>query len=382
MHRLNPTIAFPTPFIPSTTMTTRFMNYELLLDKNLIPDFLIRFGIRRMLANKLRLESAGGPQEIEKRFLAYLAELRQSPIAIDTDKANEQHYELPPTFFRTVLGRHLKYSSGYWPDLKAGLPPRGQAAFDASEEAMLELYRERAGLADGQTVLDLGCGWGSFSLWAAQKFPQSQFLGVSNSAPQRLFIESEAKLRGLRNLRIITADMNTFDTQERFDRIVSVEMLEHMRNYGPLFKKISNWMKPDARFFVHIFAHRDLAYPFIDQGAGSWMARYFFSGGQMPSRNLFSFFQDDLKLSSQWTVSGKHYQKTCEAWLKKMDAAQEHIMPLFEETYGRRNALRWWVYWRVFFMACAELFGFRGGTEWAVEHYLFTKKSSVVRDQS
>jgi len=347
----------------------------MLLERNLIPDFLIRFGIRRMLTNKLRLESAGGPQEIEKRFQTYLAELRSSPIAILTDKANEQHYELPPAFFRTVLGKHLKYSSGYWPDLKACLPPRGQSAFDTSEETMLELYAERACLKDGQDVLDLGCGWGSFSLWAAAKFPGSRITGVSNSAPQRLFIQSEAKRRGLTNLSIVTADMNTFDTADRFDRIVSVEMLEHMRNYGPLFKKIAGWMKPDACFFVHIFAHRQFAYPFVDQGSGSWMARYFFSGGQMPSRNLFSLFQDDLKLSKQWTVNGKHYQKTCEAWLKKMDAAKEHILPLFEETYGKRHALRWWVYWRVFFMACAELFGFREGTEWDVEHYLFTKKS-------
>ncbi|MBP9864830.1 MAG: class I SAM-dependent methyltransferase [Candidatus Omnitrophica bacterium] len=358
------------------------MNFEFLLGKNLIPDFLIRFGIRRMLANKLRLESAGGPREIEKRFQTYLAELRRSPIAILTDKANEQHYELPPAFFRAVLGKHLKYSSGYWRDLKCPLPPRGQAEFDASEEAMLELYAQRSDLKDGQAILDLGCGWGSFSLWAAKKFPNSKITGISNSAPQRLFIEHEAKLRGLTNLHIVTSNMNTFDTPDRFDRILSVEMLEHMRNYGPLFKKISDWMKEDACFFVHIFAHRTLAYPFIDEGSGSWMARYFFSGGQMPSRDLFSFFQEDLKLCQQWTVNGKHYQKTCEAWLKKMDAAQEHIMPLFEETYGLRNALRWWVYWRVFFMACAELFGFRGGTEWAVEHYLFTKKSSAVRDQT
>ena len=329
-----------------------------------------------MLTNKLRLETKGGPQAMQQRLQAYLEELRKSPIAVLTDKANEQHYELPPSFFRTVLGKHLKYSSGYWanlrdsPRLRKGLSLK---ELDQSEEDMLKLYAERANLVDGQAVLDMGCGWGSFSLWAAKQFPKSQIVAVSNSTPQRLFIESEAGLRGLKNLRVLTADMNSFDTSERFDRIVSVEMLEHMKNYGPLFKKISTWLKPDALFFVHIFAHRELAYPFVDQGAGSWMARYFFSGGQMPSRNLFSFFQEDLKLNQHWTVNGKHYQKTCEAWLKKMDASKEHILPLFEETYGRRHALRWWVYWRVFFMACAELFGFRGGTEWDVEHYLFKK---------
>lgn len=348
------------------------MNFEFLLERNLIPDFLIRIGIRRMLTNKLRQQSAGGSGEVQKRFQAYLSEIHQSPVAILTDKANEQHYELPPAFFRTVLGKHLKYSSGYWAHGDSPFQKQGQS-LDSAEEAMLELYAERASLTDGQAVLDLGCGWGSFSLWAAKKFPNSRITGVSNSTPQRLFIENEAALRKISNLRVVTADMNHFDMPDRFDRIISVEMLEHMRNYGPLFKKISSWMKPEALFFVHIFAHREFAYPFVDEGSGSWMARYFFSGGQMPSRHLFSFFQDDLKLSRQWTVNGRHYQKTCEAWLKKMDASKKNILPLFEETYGKRHALRWWVYWRVFFMACAELFGFKGGTEWDVEHYLFKK---------
>ncbi len=359
------------------------MNFENLLEKNLIPDFLIRFGIRRMLAHKLRLESAGGPEAQKKRFDAYVQELRQSPIAVETAKANEQHYELPPAFFRTVLGKNLKYSSGYWSENSVvaihELPLRNKFSFDldASEDAMLELYAVRAGLQDGQSVLDLGCGWGSFSLWAAQKFPHSRITGVSNSNPQRLYIESEAQRRGLSNVRIVTADMNTFDTPGRFDRIVSVEMLEHMKNYGKLFKKIASWMNPEALFFVHIFAHRQFAYPFVDQGSGSWMARYFFSGGQMPSRDLFLAFQDDLQVTAQWTVNGTHYQKTCEAWLQKMDAARTDILALFRETYGTRRALRWWVYWRVFFMACAELFGYRGGSEWDVEHYLFKKSDEL-----
>ncbi len=343
------------------------MNYETLLEHNLVPDFLIRIGIRTMLANKLKIESCGGSVAQQQKLAAYVQQLRQSPIAEMTKKANEQHYEVPPPFFKLVLGPRLKYSSGYWPDK--------QTTFEQSEEAMLSLYGERAALSNGQSILDLGCGWGSFSLWAAEKFPQSSITGVSNSAPQRLWIEAEAKRRSLINLKIITADMNTFDTGEHFDRIVSVEMLEHMKNYGRLFKKIFSWMKPEAKFFAHIFAHRQFAYAFTDEGAGSWMARYFFSGGQMPSKNLFSFFQEDLSLLKTWDVNGTHYQKTCEAWLKRMDAARPEIMPLFKATYGADQALRWWVYWRVFFMACAELFGFNGGQEWLVMHTLFKKTS-------
>ena len=342
------------------------MNYESWLEKNLVPDFLIRTGIKAMLANKLKIESRGGPDTQRQKLEAYAEGLRQSPIAVLTEKANEQHYEVPPQFFKLVLGPRLKYSSGYWPDK--------QTTFEQSEEAMLALYAPRAGLANGQAILDLGCGWGSFSLWAAENFPQSRITGVSNSAPQRLFIESEARRRGLTNLTILTADMNIFDTGERFDRVVSVEMLEHMKNYALLFKKIAGWMKPEAKFFVHIFAHRQFAYAFTDEGAGSWMARTFFSGGQMPSQNLFSFFQEDLKLIQTWEVCGTHYQKTCEAWLKKMDGARSEIMPLFRETYGADQALKWWVYWRVFFMACAELFGFNRGREWLVMHYLFEKQ--------
>ncbi len=328
----------------------------------MIPDFLIRCGIRAMLANKLRLEAAGGLEGRAQRLAAYLETLRQSPIAAVVEKANEQHYEVPPEFFQRVLGKRLKYSSGLWPE--------GVRTLDESEEAMLALYAQRAGLQDGQQVLDLGCGWGSFSLWAAERFPAARITGVSNSNPQRLFIEEEARQRGLKNLKIITADMNHFNAAETFDRIVSVEMLEHMKNYERLFEKIAGWLKPEGKFFVHIFAHREFAYPFVDQGRGSWMARHFFSGGQMPSKDLFLFFQRHLRLHSFWAVNGRHYQRTCEAWLQKMDAARADILPLFKTTYGAKAA-QMWGYWRIFFMACSELFGFKKGNEWFVAHYLF-----------
>ena len=337
------------------------MNYEVLL-----PDFVLRAGIRWMLGHKLRLESAGGLEAVTARRAAYAESLRQSPVAILTTRANEQHYELPPEFFQAVLGKHRKYSSGFW--------PAGTLTLDHAEEAMLALYAERAGLQNGQSVLDLGCGWGSFSLWAAQNFPASKITGVSNSAPQRLFIEEEARRRGLANVRILTADMNHFEAPETYDRIVSVEMLEHMKNYERLFQKIAGWLKPDGKFFVHIFAHKDFAYAFEDKGRGSWMARHFFSGGQMPARDLFLFFQQDLQVRQIWAVNGRHYQKTCEAWLAKMDAQKTQIMGLFSNVYGKGQARLWWARWRIFFMACAELFGFKRGEEWFVGHYLFEKR--------
>lgn len=342
------------------------MWYENLLAKNLIPDFLIRAGIRAQLSNKLGKEYAGGPEAQEERFSRLVSRLKESPIALFTKEANEQHYELPAEFFKTVLGKHLKYSSGYWPERCRDL--------DASEKNMLELYCSRARLSDGQTVLDLGCGWGSLSLYMAAKYPRSRITGVSNSSAQKAFIEEEAAERGLANLEIITADINDYRSDRLFDRVLSVEMFEHLRNYEKLFEKVSSWMKPDALLFVHIFTHRELAYLFDETDRGSWMAKYFFTGGIMPSHHLFLSFPKHLAVHSKWKVDGTHYQKTCEAWLSKIDAHTDSIMPLFKKTYGEQDALRWRVYWRVFFMACAELFGYRGGEEWMVSHYLFQKQ--------
>lgn len=346
------------------------MWYEKILASGLVPDFVIRRAIRAQLEEKLGTESRGGPEEVSERLMTYAAELRQSPIAIETRAANEQHYEVPAAFFEKVLGKRLKYSSGFW--------PQGVSSLDESEEAMLDLYVKRARLENGQDILDLGCGWGSLSLYLAERFPASRVLGVSNSATQRVFILERAAAKGLQNLQILTNDMNQFDTDWRFDRILSIEMFEHMRNYEKLFERVGSWLKPDGLLFVHVFAHRDFAYFFDAAGTQSWMARYFFTGGQMPSEDLFLFFQKDLRVLSRWRVSGVHYQKTCEAWLKNMDAARASLDPLFQKTYGK-DARKWRVYWRVFFMACAELFGYENGEEWFVSHYLFAKQPHTVR---
>ncbi|MEN9402301.1 MAG: Cyclopropane-fatty-acyl-phospholipid synthase, partial [Verrucomicrobiota bacterium] len=289
-----------------------------------------------------------------------------SPVAIHTDAANRQHYELPPAFFTRCLGPRLKYSGCFY--------PTGNETLAQAEEAMLALYGERAQLADGQEILELGCGWGSLSLWLAERYPHSRITGVSHSRTQKAFIDAEAQRRGFTNLTIVTCDMNDFDiTAGRFDRVVSVEMFEHMKNWPRLLANVARWLKPGGLFFLHIFTHSRFAYHFIARDDTDWMSRYFFTGGMMPAHALFPSFQNDLHLVQDWKVNGRHYAQTAEHWLQNMDAHRAEIMPLFAKTYGADQAVKWWCYWRVFYLACAELWWFRDGEEWLVSHYLFRK---------
>jgi cyclopropane-fatty-acyl-phospholipid synthase len=341
------------------------MWYDTLLERNKVPDFLLRIGIRKLLAQRLKDEDRGSPEANRKAVQTLVGELKSSPIAIETGAANEQHYEVPTEFYQYCLGKHLKYSSGYWKD--------GVTDLDTAENDMLDLTCTRAELKSGQEVLELGCGWGSLSLYMAARYPESRFTVVSNSRTQKIFIDQQSLLRKLSNLTVITADMNTFSIDQTFDRIVSVEMFEHMRNYELLLQKIGSWMKPQGKLFVHIFTHPTLAYKFEVKTESDWMSKYFFSGGIMPSDDLLLFFNKDVSIEQQWKLNGIHYSKTAEAWLRNMDAHKKEIIPLFEMTYGKENALKWWVYWRVFFMACAELWGYHKGEEWIVSHYLFKK---------
>lgn len=344
------------------------MNIDSLLERNLLPDALIRAGIRKLLRQRLRDEKRPTPDAQYAHFMQQLDAFSRSPVAVETKAANEQHYEVPTAFYQYCLGPHLKYSSGFW---KPGTTTLAQAEAD-----MLELTCQRAQLENGQHIIELGCGWGSLTLFMAAKFPQSKITAVSNSRTQKQYIDATAAQRGLTNITIITADMNVFATDPaQFDRVVSVEMFEHMRNHGLLLERISTWLKPGGKLFVHIFTHREFTYLFEAKDETDWMSRYFFTGGMMPSDHYLLYWNKHMRLSTHWRVSGTHYGKTAEAWLQNMDAHKNEILPLFAETYGKENVTKWWVYWRVFYMACAELWNFSNGEEWFVSHYLFERHS-------
>ena len=342
------------------------------LEADRIPDWLIRHRIRALLAQRLREEDRGDPEVQQAHLMQMVRQLRSSPIAIHTEAANEQHYEVPTDFYLAVLGKHLKYSSCYYDSFDIS---QAAANLDAAEARMLALTCERAQIRDGDRILELGCGWGSLSLWMASHFPQSKITVVSNSRTQKAHIDAQALARGLTNLEVITCDVNQlqFTPGTLFDRVVSVEMFEHMRNYQTLLANIASWMAPSATLFVHIFTHHRFAYTFEVRDESDWMAKYFFTGGIMPSDDLLHYFQQDLRLMDHWQVDGRHYQLTSEAWLANMDAQRDKLWPILAQAYGADQTTRWWVYWRVFFMSCAELFGYREGREWLVSHYLFQK---------
>jgi cyclopropane-fatty-acyl-phospholipid synthase len=342
------------------------MWYSSLLEKNLVPDSLIRYGIRQNCKQRLRDESVHNLEVQHEKFLQFVQRLKHSDIAVETKAANEQHYEVPTKFYQLVLGKNLKYSCGFW--------NTNVTSLDQSEGDMLALTCARAELANGQRILECGCGWGSLSLYMAAKFPESHITGVSNSRTQKIFIDAEAEKRGLKNITIVTADMNVFDTNQKFDRIVSVEMFEHMRNYQSLMQKLSRLLDDHGKMFIHIFTHQYFSYLYEVKDESDWMAKYFFSGGIMPSDHLLLYFADDFKIQNHWRVNGTHYQKTAEAWLHNMDLHKIEIMEIFNTTYGGDQSTKWWVYWRIFFMACAELWGYNNGNEWFVSHYLFEKR--------
>lgn len=338
---------------------------ERALERGWLPDWLVRRGIRRRLRQRLRREHAHDPERAAERLQQWLAQCDRAPIAVDTAAANAQHYEVPAEFFARVLGSRRKYSSGLWLS--------GTTTLDDAADAMLRLSCERAGIADGMRVLDLGCGWGSTTLWLAEHFPRCRVVGVSNAANQRADILARAAAKNLRNVEVLTADVNTFEAPGRFDRIVSIEMMEHARNWRLLLERAAGWLEPAGKMFVHVFTHRSVGYPFATDGDGDWMARHFFTGGQMPADAQLLHCQDHLAVEAHWRVSGRHYARTAEAWLANFDRHRTELQPVLAATYGER-APAMANLWRVFFLACAELWGFAGGREWLVSHYRLRRR--------
>jgi len=337
-----------------------------LFERGLLPDSVIRFGMRRLLQQTLIDEGKDGVEAAQGRLMKLAQEMRVAPIAVHTKDANEQHYELPTEFFQMCLGKNLKYSSCYY--------PTGNESLDQAEDIMLEMSCKRAELADGQHILELGCGWGSLSLFMAARFPNARITGVSNSRTQKMFIDAKAAERGLKNLTIITCDMNEFTIDQSFDRVVSVEMFEHMRNWDKLLKKVAGFLKPQGKLFIHIFTHRQYGYLYNAKDESDFIGRYFFTGGIMPSDDLLLYFQDDLKIEDHWQVKGTHYGQTSNHWLMNMDRNRQKIMPLLKATYGEKEYVKWWHYWRIFYMACAELWNYKDGSEWIVSHYRLVKR--------
>lgn len=338
------------------------------MEWDLMPDFMTRLGIRCLLARRLRTEQRSGAQAPADALARLLEALRDSPMVLDTVTSDVRPDELPVEFFQRVLGEHLKFSACYWPS--------GVETLNEAEAAMLMLTCERAQLADGQTVLELGCGWGALTLWMAEHFPNSRIEAVTRSRRQRAFIEAQCRHRGIGNVRVTGADSNDFATDRRFDRVVSVGMFPQIHNYRELLVRIARWLTPTGRLFMHLCTHRRFAYAFADEEHNHWLRRYFLTGGIMPSDDLLLRCQGELRLERRWHLNGRHQRRTCETWLANQDHYREEILDLFRRAYGAEQAARWFQRWRVFFISCAELFGYGDGREWGISQYRFDKPSA------
>ena len=337
-----------------------------LTELGVIPESILRVAIKKLIQKRL-LEIPVNSEVRKSQKANFIEELQSSPIALSTKIANEQHYEVPPAFFQEIMGAHLKYS--------CGLFDKNTISLDEAEENMLQLYIERLDIKNNQKILDLGCGWGSFSLYAAAKFPNSTFVAVSNSNDQIEFINNTAAARSLENIKAIKQDMNNLSLDESFDRIISIEMFEHMRNYGALLKKLRNYLHNNGKMFVHIFTHRDHPYPYEVRGPSDWMSKYFFTSGLMPSHDIFSYFEEDLVVEQSWKINGSHYARTCNLWLENHYKNKKTILDIFTGHYP--NPRQWFVRWQLFFLACEKLFAYNEGKEWFVSHYLLVPKEET-----
>jgi cyclopropane-fatty-acyl-phospholipid synthase len=324
-----------------------------------LPDVVTRAAIGLMVGQTQR-RLARSPADEDTRFASAMAPY---PIAVNTADANAQHYEIPADFFTLVLGPQRKYSSCLYAD--------GIDTLAAAEERALQVTAEHAALADGQRILELGCGWGSLSLWMARKYPTARITSVSNSNSQRQFITAQAQAEGLSNLTVVTADMNAFVPVGRFDRVVSVEMFEHMANWRPLLARLRDCLEPDGAMFMHVFANTHASYRFLAENKDDWIAQHYFTGGIMPSRGLIRQFPDCFAVDAEWWWSGSHYERTAQHWLQNFDHNADAVSAVLKRVYGR-DAKLWQRRWRLFFMATMGLFGHARGDEWGVSHYRLT----------
>jgi cyclopropane-fatty-acyl-phospholipid synthase len=332
-----------------------------LAERGWLPDRLLRAGIRRLVRTRLAEEHARAAGDPSRREAEFAAELARGPILLHADDANQQHYEVPPAFFARVLGPRLKYSCSVFPDANASL---AEAELHALEQAC-----ERAEIRDGMRLLDLGCGWGSLSLFIAERHPNARILAVSNSKAQAEHIIAECERRGLRGIEVVTANIADFEPQGRFDRIMSIEMFEHVRNWDTLLARAERWLEPAGKLFVHVFCHRELAYAYETRGSEDWMARNFFSGGIMPSAGLLRCFDRNLQVEAEWRIPGTQYARTAEAWLENLDRERDAVRRIFRSGRSDREAARAVARWRLFFLAVAELFASAAGEEWMVAQY-------------
>jgi cyclopropane-fatty-acyl-phospholipid synthase len=351
------------------------MWYEGILEKNIVPEQIIRVIIHQMIRKEQREKRKKKLVQQQKELVKFITFLRNQPIAIGTEEANKQHYELPIEFFEPILGKHMKYSCGLWNELKNSSKPDSKN-LTQSEEQMLELNCQRAEIKPGQKVLDLGCGWGSLAVYMAEKWNSVSVTALTNSRLQKKYIEKRVQKEGLSNLKVIKANIQnyTMEKGEKYDRIVSIEMFEHMRNYQKLLEKLATFLKEKGKLFIHIFAKEGVPFIFDGEDESDWMAKYFFAGGTMPNPELLLYFQKDFLLEKHWKINGKHYQKTLNTWLRKMKKNIKKILPVLEKHYGKKEVTKWWSYWKVFFIANAEIFGWNKGEEWHVNHYLLKKR--------
>ncbi len=349
------------PETPESTGTVDALRYRLLdraLERDVLPDAVLRLGSRYGTRIRERREARGGVAAQEERLRALVHRMSTGPVAEVPHKANE-HYELPAEFLGLILGPRRKYSGCLW--------PHGTETLAAAEEAMLTLTCERAEVRDGMRILDLGCGWGSLSLWLAEQYPHAHITGVSNSSRQRQWIEARAAARGFENLRIITADVNDFRPQTHYHRVMSIEMFEHMRNWRELLRRVASWLRPDGKAFVHVFSHRTLPHVF----EGTWAAERVFTAGLMPSHELMLRFPEHMRVADSWMVPGTHYARTLRAWLENLDAHRDDALALLRAD-GRSpaEARRLLGGWRLFLLSTREIWNYRAGNRWMVSQYL------------